>query len=66
MTKGVLENFRKFTGKHLWFAKFSKTTFLQNSSGRLLLAFSCNFTKMGYETLFGKLQMNIHYLDTLT
>ena len=24
MKKGVLENFAKFTGKHLWFVKFSK------------------------------------------
>ena len=48
MKKGVLENFAKFTGKHLWFAKFSKTPFLQNTPGRLLLAFSCNVTKMGY------------------
>ena len=41
MIKGVLENFAKFTGKHLWLAKFSKTTFLLNTSGRLrlLLAF---------------------------
>ena len=38
MKKGVLENFAKFTGKHLWFAKFSKTPFLQNTSRRLLLA----------------------------
>ena len=45
--KGVLENFAKLTGKHLWFAKFSGTPFLQNSSRRLLLAFLCNFTKMG-------------------
>ena len=40
MKKGVLENFAKFTGKHYWFAKFLKTTFLQNTPGRLLLAFS--------------------------
>ena len=66
MKKGVLENFAKFTGKHLWFAKFSKTPFLQNTSGRLLLAFSCNVTKMGVlSTVFGKPQMNIHYLETL-
>ena len=67
--KGVLENFAKFTAKHLcqslflnkiaglrsaillkkrlWhrcfpanFAKFSRTPFLQNTSGRLLLCFS--------------------------
>ena len=45
MKKGVLGN---FTGKHLWFAKFSKTPFLQNTPGQLFLAFSCNATKMGY------------------
>ena len=27
MKKGVLENFAKFTGKHLWFAKSLKTPF---------------------------------------
>ena len=44
-----------------------KNTFLQNTSGRLLLAFSCNVTKMGVlPTMFGKPQMNIHYLETLT
>ena len=48
MKKGVLGNCTKFTGKHLWFAKFSETPFLQNIPGRLLLAFSCNVTKMGY------------------
>ena len=32
MRKGALENFAKFTGKHLGFAKFSKTPFLQNTS----------------------------------
>ena len=47
--KGVLRNFAKFTGKHLCqslffnkvaglnFAKFLSTTFLRNTSGRLLL-----------------------------
>ena len=48
MKKDVLENFAKFTGKHLWFSEFSKTPFLQNTPGRLLLAFSCNATKIGY------------------
>ena len=47
MEKSVLENFAKFTGKHLWFAKFSKALFLQNISGQLLLAFPCNFIKWG-------------------
>ena len=65
MKKGVLENFAKFTGKHLWFAKFSKTPFLQNTPGRLLLAFSCNVSRV-LPTMFGKAQMNIHYLETLT
>ena len=37
MKKGVLENFAKFTGEHIWFVKFSKTPFLQNTSARLLL-----------------------------
>ena len=46
--KGVLENFAKLRGKHLWFAKFPKTPCLQNTPGRLLLAFSCSATKMGY------------------
>ena len=48
MKKGALGNFAKFTGKHLGFAKFSKTPFLQNTFGRVLLAFLCNVTKMGY------------------
>ena len=48
MKKVVLENFAKFTGKHLWFTKFSKTPFLQNNPGGLPLAFLCNITKMGY------------------
>ena len=47
MKKGVLENFAKSRGKHLWFAKFLRTSFLQNTSGRLLMAFPCNFAKMG-------------------
>ena len=37
MKKGVLENFAKFTGKHLWFAKFSRTSFLQNTSATATL-----------------------------
>ena len=47
MKKGVLENFAKFTGKHLWFAKFSKTPFLQNTPGRLLLVFHATLLKWG-------------------
>ena len=67
MKKGVLENFAKVTGKHFWFAKFSKTPFLQNNPGRLLLALSCNVTKNEVlPTIFGKTQMNFHYLETLT
>ena len=52
MKKGVLENFAKFTGKHLWFAKFSKTPFLQNTSGRLLLLLA--FQKQPPEALYEK------------
>ena len=37
MIKGVLENFAKFTGKHLWFAKYSRTPFLQSTSATLNL-----------------------------
>ena len=48
MKKGVFRNFTKFTGKDLYqrlwykcfsvnFAKFLRTPFLQNTSGRLLL-----------------------------
>ena len=48
MKKDVLENLAKFTGKHLWFEKFSKAPFLQNTPRRLRLAFSCSSTKIGY------------------
>ena len=40
--KGVLKNFSKFSGKHLYlpmnFAKFLRTPFLQKTSGRLLMS----------------------------
>ena len=52
MKKGILENFAKFTGKHLWFAKFSKTRFLQNTSGRLLLLLALQ--KQPPEVLYAK------------
>ena len=52
MKKGVLENFAKFTGKHLWFAKFSKRPFLQNTSGRVLLFLA--FQKQPPEVLYEK------------
>ena len=48
MNKGVVEHLEKLTGKNLWIAKFSKTPFLQNTPGRLILGFLCNVTKMGY------------------
>ena len=35
--KGVLENLAKFTEKHLWFAKFLRTPFLQNTSATATL-----------------------------
>ena len=37
MKEGVLENFAKFTEEHLWFAKFSRTSFLQNTSATATL-----------------------------
>ena len=37
MKKGVLGNFTKFTGKHLWSAKVSGTPFLQNTSATAIL-----------------------------
>ena len=37
MKKGVLENFAKFAGKYLRFAKFSGTPFLQNISATATL-----------------------------
>ena len=37
MKKDVLERFAKFTGKHLGFAKFSGTPFLQNTSATATL-----------------------------
>ena len=40
--------FRKIQRKTPLLCKFSKTPFLQNTSGRLVLAFLCNVTKMGY------------------
>ena len=35
--KGVLKNLAKFTEKHLWFAKFSRTLFLYNTSATATL-----------------------------
>ena len=65
MKKGVLENFAKFKGKHLWFAKFSETPLLQNTSGGLLLAFSCNVTKMRYSVCKTSLFRNTNLRSTV-
>ena len=55
--KGCSWKFSKIQWKHLRFAKFSKTPFLQNNSGRLLPTFSCNVTKMRYcQQCLGKLR----------
>ena len=35
--KGVLEKLTKFTEKHMWFAKFSRIPFLQNTSATATL-----------------------------
>ena len=37
MKKGALEHFAQFIGKHLWFAKYSVTPFLQNTSAAATL-----------------------------
>ena len=47
MKKGVLENFAKFTGKHLRFAKFSKTPFLQNTLDDCFWLFRATLLKWG-------------------
>ena len=60
-TASALSFLEAATGGVLWFAKISKTPFLQNALGRLLLSFSCNVTKIGYCQ-----QMNIQCLETLT
>ena len=66
--KDVLENFAKFTGKHLWIslflkkrlwhrcfslnvAKFLRTIFSQNTSGRLLLSYFTFMTKSNHWNL---------------
>ena len=35
--KGGFKNFAKFSGKYLWFLKFSRTPFLQNTSAAVTL-----------------------------
>ena len=51
MKKCGFENFAKLTGKHPWFAKFLKTPFLKNTSGRLLLAFQKQPPEVFYEKM---------------
>ena len=48
MKKGVLENFAKFTGKHLCFAKFSGTLFLQNTSASATYLYSKIIDILGF------------------
>ena len=55
--KGVMRNFAEFTRKHLYrnpfwcflvnFAKFARTPFLQNSTGRLLLIIAVSIVAKG-------------------
>ena len=52
MKKVVLENFAKFTRKQVWFMKFPKTPFLQNTSGPLLLLLA--FQKQPPEVFYEK------------
>ena len=53
-----------------WFSKFSRTPFLQNTSGQLLPAIPCNFTKMRHwqqcsENLRYSLSKNINLRSTV-
>ena len=48
MKKGGLENFAKFTGKHLWFAKFSKIFKNSFFTEHLSTTASGFVTEMGY------------------
>ena len=67
MKKDVLENFAKVTGKRFWFAKFSKTSFLTEHLWTTASGFFMQRYQNGVlPTMFGKPQMNIHYLETLT
>ena len=45
--KCVLENFAKFSGKHLWFAKFSKHLFYKTPLDKCFWDFLFNVTKNG-------------------
>ena len=47
MKKDVLENFAKFTGKHLWFAKFSRTTFYRTPPDDCFWLFPLTLLKWG-------------------
>ena len=57
--KVVLKRFHKFTGKHLNFAKFLRTTILKNICERLLLSAICFFVLARFKaTLVGYLNGN--------
>ena len=47
MKKGVLENFRKFKGKHLWFAKFQKHLFYRTPLDDCFWLFRATLLKWG-------------------
>ena len=62
--KGVLKNFGKFTGRHLcqslFFNKFLRTPFSQNTSGRLLLRIMMQKIK---QNSFDSFITNIYHLS---
>ena len=65
--KGVLENFAKFGGKHLWFANFSRTPFFTEPLWTTTSGSSLQLYQNGaLPTIFGKPQVNTLYLETLT
>ena len=47
MKNGVLEHFAKFTGKHVWFAKISKTPFYRTPLDDCFQLFRAMLLKWG-------------------
>ena len=75
MKKGILENLAKFTRKHLWFAKFLRTLFLQNNSATATLLrwdtansvwkTSDEYSLSRYTTLRSTVQVHHFFLDSI-
>ena len=72
--KGILKNFAKFTGKHLFqslffnkvtdhFAKTLRTPFSQNTSGRLLLNASLNLILSSSKEIRSKFKEKLKIIE---